>query len=125
MNFGTDFVPCIKLGVLSSPGFKLGVLEPPKPLRRSYVPGKEVYIFVVDAIPIVLQDLKYIHSCFFRGREMPTNLQITFGADFVPCTKLGGLSPPSFQVGGARAPAAPPAPTSLPPLIRSELNSIG
>ena len=44
---------------------------------------------------------------------MPTNFRITFGADFVPCTKLRGLSPPSFQVGGARAPAAPPAPTSL------------
>ena len=52
--------------------------------------------------------------CFFLGGgEMLTNFGTTLGADFGPCIKLGVLSPPRFQVGGARAPTAPPAPTSL------------
>ena len=55
-----------KVGGAQPPGFKLGVLEPPKPPPRSYVPGKEVYIFFVDAVPIGLQDLKYI---LFLGGE--------------------------------------------------------
>ena len=53
ISFGADFVTCIKLGVLSLQDFKLGVLEPPKPPPRSYVSGKEVYIFFVDAYLLV------------------------------------------------------------------------
>ena len=94
-----------KVGGAQPPGFKLGVLKPPKPPPRSYVPGKEVCIFLVDALPIGLQDLKYI---FFGGGGMLTKFRITFGAYFFPYIKLRGLSPPVFKLGGARAPAAPP-----------------
>ena len=60
-NFGADFVPCIKLGVLRPQVSSWGCSSPQS------VPGKEVYIFFVDAVPIGLQDLKYIHSFFLGG----------------------------------------------------------
>ena len=113
MNFGADFVPCIRLGVLSSPGFKLGVLEPPP---RSSVPGKEVYIFMVDAVPIGLQDLKYI--LFWRGGGGEGNaykFSNNLWRIFHSMHKVEGFQPPSFQVGGGLSPHSSPAPTSLSP----------
>ena len=58
-----------KVGGAQTPRFQVGGARAPKaPPPRSYVPGKEVHIFFVDAVPINLQDLKDMHSCFL-GRE--------------------------------------------------------
>ena len=61
--------------------------------------GSYAYGFTVDAVLVCQDLLKYIPvvDVFFFGR-ISRNFLINLGADFVPCIKLGVLSP-RFRVG--------------------------
>ena len=93
-----------KVGGAQPPRFQVGGARAPKAPPRSYAPGKEVYIFLVDAVPIGLQDLKYI--LFFGGGnayKFSNNLWRIFRS----MHKVEGAQPPSFQVGGLEPPQPP------------------
>ena len=78
--------------------------------------GMELCRFTVDAVPTGLQYLKCILVVIFLEGGMSTNFRINFGADFVPCIKLGVLSLHASSWGGGAG--APTAPGSYIPALR-------
>ena len=71
----------------------------------------EVCRFAVDAVPIGLQDLKYITACCYLGENAYKFLNDLWRR-LCSMHKVGGAQPPEFQVGGS-SPRSPLAPTSL------------